>query len=561
MTFDAEEYNAVLEDFLIDIQEIPQDRIDDLTTALEPLCQLLAVGKIEIEFFRSVHQEIRQIGTNIPVYSEGEVDKQGVIKFREHTMEEAILCLWSYPKKEQHSWDENEQKKIRVLGKTLLGFFERYRDMKMAEEYIYQDTTLGIYNFRFFSKIATKLIERGTIAQYTACYFNLRRFSIINQQYGRDMGTNIMRAYVLNLQKKLGANGYVCRVNGDTFAAIFLKERLEMVMDYLKKTKIYYEQGSEAHVSIESTVGYYEIPSLESCKIANDIIDRATAAFHMAAKSSHETYAFFDDELMRRMAHNKKIEMEFQDALLNKEFMVYYQPKVNIKNYSLAGAEALCRWQHDGELIMPYYFIPVLEQSNAICDLDFYMLDVVCTDLRRWIDEGKKPVRVSVNFSRQHMGDKHLSQRILEIVDRHNIPHKYIEIELTETTTDVSFAELSQLVAELQKAGIRTSVDDFGVGYSSLNLIREIPWDVLKVDKSFLPDTIEPNNQKYVMFKYLIALAQNLGLECIVEGVETVEQIRVLKGNNCFMAQGYYFDRPLPKEEFETRMQTIEKAM
>ena len=157
MTFDAEEYNAVLEDFLIDIQEIPQDRIDDLTTALEPLCQLLAVGKIEIEFFRSVHQEIRQIGTNIPVYSEGEVDKQGVIKFREHTMEEAILCLWIYPKKEQHSWDENEQKKIRVLGKTLLGFFERYRDMKMAEEYIYQDTTLGIYNFRFFPKIATKL--------------------------------------------------------------------------------------------------------------------------------------------------------------------------------------------------------------------------------------------------------------------------------------------------------------------------------------------------------------------------------------------------------------------
>ena len=174
-------------------------------------------------------------------------------------------------------------------------------------------------------------------------------------------------------------------------------------------------------------------------------------------------------------------------------------------------------------------------------------------DLRKWLDEGKNVVRVSVNFSRQHMGDVDLAERILQIIDSYRIPHQYLEIELTETTTDVTFTDLRKLVDKLQSQGIRTSVDDFGVGYSSLNLIRELPWDVLKIDKSFLPDTIDPTNEKYVMFKYLVAMAQNLGLECIVEGVETVNHIRVLKENQCYMAQGFYFDKPLPKDEFERR--------
>ena len=174
-------------------------------------------------------------------------------------------------------------------------------------------------------------------------------------------------------------------------------------------------------------------------------------------------------------------------------------------------------------------------------------------DLRKWLDEGKNVVRVSVNFSRQHMGDVDLAERILQIIDSYRIPHQYLEIELTETTTDVAFTDLRKLVDKLQSQGIRTSVDDFGVGYSSLNLIRELPWDVLKIDKSFLPDTIDPTNEKYVMFKYLVAMAQNLGLECIVEGVETVNHIRVLKKNQCYMAQGFYFDKPLPKDEFERR--------
>ena len=193
--------------------------------------------------------------------------------------------------------------------------------------------------------------------------------------------------------------------------------------------------------------------------------------------------------------------------------------------------------------------------GTDICDLDFYMLDHVCSDIRRWLDEGKDVVRVSVNFSRKHMVDVDFLDHIIRIVDKHNVPHEYIEVELTETTTDVMFSDLKRVVCGLQEQGIWTAVDDFGVGFSSLNLIRDIPWNVLKIDKSFVPkDVDDVDSVPNKMFKHVISLALDLGLECVIEGVETLEQLEVLRRNNCNIAQGYFFDRPLPIEDFEQRL-------
>ena len=182
------------------------------------------------------------------------------------------------------------------------------------------------------------------------------------------------------------------------------------------------------------------------------------------------------------------------------------------------------------------------------------MLDAVCKDIRRWLDNGMDIVRISVNLSRRHLTDIDLLKHIIEIIDRNNVPHEYIEIELTETTTDVEFKDLKRTIGGLQQSGISTSVDDFGIGYSSLNLIKEIPWNVLKLDKSLLPDEGDESPvQNSVMFKYVVAMAQAMGLECIAEGVETKEQVQLLADNNCNLAQGFYFDKPLPVEEFEKR--------
>lgn len=495
MTFDASEYTKALEVFLVNMGDfqggkLPYDRME---AAMDPLCSFLRVAKVQIEFYASVHQEIRQIGNQSTTYQKGMPDKNEKKSYREVTEEGSVVVINIFPYEGNAVWTKEEINHVDVMARMLFVFYTRERVSRMAEELAYRDSTIGIYNYKFFMKKLDELLEREVAGRYIACYYNLKR------------------------------------------------------------TGIYYEQGSEEHVLIETTAGYYEIPGLEESLNPTDIMDRITAAYHVASTDSHSAYVFFDKPMMQEMVRKKNIENEFRNALETEEFLVYYQPKVNLKTYTLAGAEALCRWRHNVDLIPPFHFIPILEESHAICELDFYMLEHVCMDLRKWLDEGKNVVRVSVNFSRQHMGDVDLAERILQIIDSYRIPHQYLEIELTETTTDVAFTDLRKLVDKLQSQGIRTSVDDFGVGYSSLNLIRELPWDVLKIDKSFLPDTIDPTNEKYVMFKYLVAMAQNLGLECIVEGVETVNHIRVLKENQCYMAQGFYFDKPLPKDEFERR--------
>jgi EAL domain-containing protein (putative c-di-GMP-specific phosphodiesterase class I) len=196
-------------------------------------------------------------------------------------------------------------------------------------------------------------------------------------------------------------------------------------------------------------------------------------------------------------------------------------------------------------------FIPVLERSRDICRLDFYMLDHVCRDVRRWLDEGKHVKRISVNLSRRHMKDPDLFTHIVEIIDRNNVPRGLIEVELTETTTDVEFKDLKRVVSELQEAGIAASVDDFGVGYSSLNLIKQIPWDVLKLDKSILPTGGEDIERGTRMFAHVIAMAHEMGLICVAEGVETEEQLSLMKEYGCRIAQGFLFERPIPAEDFE----------
>ena len=205
---------------------------------------------------------------------------------------------------------------------------------------------------------------------------------------------------------------------------------------------------------------------------------------------------------------------------------------------------------------MPYQFIPVLESSRDICTLDFYILDRACRDIRRWLDEDRPVVRISVNLSRCHMGDPLLCEKVLEIIDRHKVPHRYIEIELTETTTDMGFEDMQKLVRGLTAEGISCSVDDFGVGYSSMNVLREMPWSQIKIDRNFMPsgNGDSEDEKKKTMLKSLITMAHSLGLGCIAEGVETIEQIVLLKTYGCYTAQGFYFDHPMTAEDFEARM-------
>ena len=561
MAFDYKIYMTAVERFLLLTERIESVEAPEVEGALTDICRFLRIGRVEASFYDMLSDGIGE-EEQIVQYSlrQGEYDEANVITIKEVVGEGDTIYYRFYPKNGETSWTGVELDKIAVLEKMLFRFNQRVRLMHLSEEMKLRDHQIPVWNITYFVRLAERQIREQQIGRYVACSFNMKRFATVNRVLGRDNGTKVMLTFVKNLEDELTQEECVCRVGGDNFLALFYKEKLDFVMEYLQGMDIFYDESESKKICVSAIAGYYVIPDNDAVRLPNDIMDKTASALKMARTAMKAPYVFYNEALMERIDRIKQVEANFQKALDEQEFMVYYQPKVDLKEYRLVGAESLCRWMKDGRVLSPDNFIPVLEQDNAICELDFYVLEHVCKDMRRWMEDGKEMVRVSVNLSRRHLDDTDLLDHIFSIIDAYRIPHQYLEIELTETTTDVEFKDLKRIVGGLQMRGIRTSVDDFGVGYSSLNLIEEMSWNVLKVDKSFLPQKEGGDARKFVMFQHIIALAQNLGLECIAEGVENLEQVRILKENNCFLAQGFYFDRPLPVEEFEKRMQMVGKA-
>ena len=559
MEFDYKEYAEALDEFLVKMEAVPRPDHPDANDAVSRVCKALRIARIDILTTESFEDQLQDSVVSGAIYRDGDQedhhDESREAVYREMAENGNIIVYKVYPYLGAEDWSEVEKDKIAVLVKALFVYHGRRKIMSIAEKLIYRDPSLNVYNLTYFTKSCAEKMKNGSITEYGAAYFNLKRFSMVNQQLGRERATMVMSMFVDQLGELLDKDEVISRIGSDNFAVLFRKEKLNQVIDHLRGRWMEYDEEEEL-LFISATAGYYLIS--EKVKQPSDIMDNACIAYNMAKNVNNEAYAIYNDKTAEKIKENKAIEESFTDALQNGEFEVYYQPKVALKNYTLAGAEALCRWFHDGRMISPGNFIPVFEQSKAITLLDFYIFEHVCRDLRRWISAGKKVVKVSVNFSRRHLGNKDLVQQILSVIDRYEVPHEYIEIELTETTTDVDFKDLRKVVTELQAAGVSTSVDDFGMGYSSLNLIKELPWNVLKIDKSFLDPVADGDKAGCVMLCHVISMAQEMGLECIVEGVETAEQVKFLKQHNCYLAQGFFFDKPLKKSDFEERLAAIQ---
>ena len=526
---------------------------EDLYAVLKKLCILLRVDKGVISFYQSPTHEKLGRGDTFVCYDSGKpsVEKRSIRMFTS-TMMIGISSV--YQEEGAEPWTEEESERIEMIQNMMLLHLNKVRLGAVVEKLTFLDDD-GYFNSRYFVSNLEKLGHAGSLKGKVVFRFNLRHFSLINHQIGRAAGDLAMRNFFSLVQETGGEGCIAARMGGDNFLLLCDEKNRMAVEKVLLGAPVVFDSNTSERVAISATAGAMIIPEHFEFSEANDIMDKVTSTFQDASRNNVEIL-YCDDDMMAEKERIMRIQQLFPIALEREEFLVYYQPKIDVFGNVLAGAEALCRWYHGGKIVPPLEFIPVLERNFDICKLDFYMLDHVCQDIRRWLDEGKEVVRVSVNLSRKHMMDADLYNRIVEIVDRNNVPHKYIEIELTETTTDVEFRDLKRVVNGLQSSGIFTSVDDFGIGYSSLNLIREIPWNVLKVDKSFLPTESENEmSRSSVMFKHVVAMAHELGLECVAEGVETKEQISLLKKNSCNIAQGFYFDRPLPVEDFEKRLE------
>lgn len=519
---------------------------------LNEISAMFRLSKGVTHFYRSPIDEKLDRGEVMCSYDNGKEGKPiHTVRFVTSLM--SITTMTVYMSEDETPLTEDELFKVDLTMRTALAFISRNRLQVIAEELAFYDD-MGFRNIRSFFRYLSWKSQPGDFDGKAAINYNLRHFALINEEYGRKGGDTALRNHFKCIENLIGESGIVSRLGGDAFVCICEQTDLPDLLEYLNEGIVVVdEHGSTARISCYAGVFY--IPDGYEVKVPNDIMGKIMHAYQIAKSGTQGNIVFFSDMLMSDRERTRRIQNMFPAALSNSEFHVFYQPKVNIVTGEICGAEALCRWFHDGRIIPPIEFIPILEETSEICKLDFYILHRVCEHIRRWIDEGKKVVRVSVNLSRRHMTNPDLLDTIIDIIDKHNIPHEYIEIELTETTTDVEFKDLRRVVEGLQQQNICTSVDDFGMGYSSLNLIRVVPWNVLKVDKIFLPlDGESRDSTRSVMFKHVMAMAKELGLECIVEGVETPAQLELLRQNDCELAQGYLFDKPLPLEEFEKRL-------
>ncbi|WP_303790065.1 bifunctional diguanylate cyclase/phosphodiesterase [Ruminococcus flavefaciens] len=519
------------------------------------LAVFFGLSKATSEFYRTVTDEKLGNGTIKVGYDSGE---NGEVYRCERVIAKSMVVIKcvAYRSPDMGRLEEDEEEKLRLAMRAILSFISRHRLEGVVEKLIFFDT-FGYPNIQSFLRYIEMLTNRNSLGGNVAIHFNLRHLTLINRDIGRSAGDVAIHNYFNMIKDVIGEKGIICRVGGDNFVAVFDDSLLEDVLSILRGAPVVYEPNTGKRIMLSASTGVFRIPKDYTYEAPGDIMDRILSSSQAAKLGGKDSVVFFDEKMEIGKEKRMHIQKLFPIALEKKEFKVFYQPKIDIKTGKLVGAEALCRWIRDGKIVPPMEFIPILEQNTDICQLDFYMLESVCSDIRRWLDEKSNVVRISVNFSRKHMMDVDLLEHIIKIVDKYNVPHEYIEIELTETTTDVEFRDLKRVVSGLQQQGIFTSVDDFGMGYSSLNLLREIPWNVLKVDKSFLPvDDDNSTSSRAVMFKYVVAMAKDLGLECIAEGVETQRQVKVLRENQCLYAQGFLFDRPLPLTDFEERLRT-----
>ena len=448
-------------------------------------------------------------------------------------------------------FSEEEITDINAVLDVLTFHAARWRMINRIKDMQFIDGLTGLVNAGGFLTYVDSLIEKKELSKYNAYYFNLSRFSLVNRRFGSSETDKIIVRYTEAIQDFLVPGELLGRLGGDNFTALVLKERTEEFLQILSGVITYGILGDkEMSVKISAVAGVVELD--ETIFECGGILNDAAMAMNIAKHVSKRPFLFATQQMREKGFKNKQIASSFMEALYNNEFKVFYQPKVSGQDYRIVGGEALSRWYRDGVMMPPMDFIPVIEQNGTVCLLDFYVLEQVCKDITQWLKAGLNVGRISVNFSRKHLSNPHLVEDIMDVLRKYDMAGRYIEIELTETVDEVESNLLIEFIKRMKYHKVRISIDDFGTGYSSLNMLRSFSVDVLKVDKSFL-DNLDERNK--IVLSNIIRMAQELNMEVVAEGVETKEQALYLGSIGCHTLQGFLFDKPLPKEEFEVKLQ------
>lgn len=409
------------------------------------------------------------------------------------------------------------------------------------------DRLTGLYSREFFyRKVKERLLEHPE-KEYTIVCSNIENFKLYNDIFGVLAGDKLLQETASNLQKEVGEHGICGRYSADRF--LCLQEREQEMEDRVRFLGELHSDVSAKMENVSVKWGVYEI-SDRSIPV-EQMCDRALLAADSIKGQYNQSIAVYDDALRGKLLREKAITDAMETALAEGQFVVYLQPKYSLNDDGMSGAEALVRWIHpEWGFMSPGEFIPLFEKNGFITRLDQYVWEQVCIRLREWKEKGYPLLPVSVNVSRADVYQSDLAETLLEITQKHGVNPVYLHLEITESAYAENPEQIISTVDKLRKQGFIIEMDDFGSGYSSLNMLNQMRLDILKLDMKFIQNEMEKPADQSIL-RFIISLAHWMRLSVVAEGVETREQLERLRGFGCDYVQGYFLAKPMPVAEYE----------
>lgn len=448
---------------------------------------------------------------------------------------------------------------ILVIVVGLVGFILIYgyrlirKNNKELYDLAYYDQLTGAFNFIYFQKKAQAALKEdpnGCIAT-----INVSQFKFINEIFGREKADQFLVYMAKMMGQALKKKEFFCRESADFFYLYLkdtdykiLNQRLKDILESITN----FPGASSQSYRVLLSCGAVVSDENRTVFSYDQMMTHVMFALAKAREKHQNTVWFFDAKLHEIEVLNSTIEGNMHQALENKEFKVYLQPKIDLKTHRLAGAEALVRWvRPDGSILPPAAFISLFEDNGFCAKLDLYMFEAVCQCLTFWKEQGIKEIPISVNQSKVAVYGEHYIETIQGLLEKYQVPSSLITIEILESMAMSDTADFNKILDALHKIGFKVSMDDFGSGYSSLNVLGKIDIDEMKIDKDFLKEVSEKKDSKSVMImEEMIQLSKKLNLKTVVEGVETKENEEMIRQFGCDYAQGYYYSKPIPVDEF-----------
>lgn len=405
---------------------------------------------------------------------------------------------------------------------------------------------------RIFGDEVSAMMERHPDENIAFIQFDVERFKLINEKYGVEAGDDLLEFMYKTLSLICTEEQPFSRLTADVFMIVTTFSADSDLLDFIHRLESMLTGFHDMEYRLIFGVAIVEDRTLHTRRHG----DNAAMARQSIKGNALNNIGFFNGRMKSELHKKQLIEDDMMNALLDNQFIMYMQPKFSISTNRIIGAEALARWIHPEKgMISPADFIPVFEENGFILKLDQIIWEDACKKIREWIDKGIAPVPISVNISREYIHTFDVVSELLHLVKKYDIPIKLLELEITETTDAEG---VSDIVQKMKDVGFTMLMDDFGSGYSSLNMLQNTQFDVLKIDRAFLSEFMESSRGRKII-SHTISMSRDIGLDIIAEGVETSEQALFLSECGCDSAQGFYYSKPITQEEFDKLLIDINK--